>query len=118
MKTTGMATLVLAVAVRGFGARRLQAQAPRGPSDNRFAGKIVEIKFRSGPDHSEILKDVEVRLIGDRSFLVGTNVEENLFRTGTASWVAIDDASLITEYSSLEDRKNRIQAWAANHPAR
>jgi hypothetical protein len=108
MKTTRLATMGLVMAMLCLGAFGLHAQGPRPDPENPFAGKIIEINYKSDPQHTELLKDVQIRTLGEKKFLVGVNVEAESYRNGLEAWCALDDAAVIAVFPSLEERAKRI----------
>lgn len=105
-------------------ASRGQGPAPKDGNPfagNPFAGKFLVVTV-DVPHESftEYLRDAEVREVGGRSFLVGTNaLSQEEFWSGEARlWIGVNAISTITECRDEEDfRKRYKKSLPADPPA-
>ncbi|MBN1588946.1 MAG: hypothetical protein JW888_05480 [Pirellulales bacterium] len=81
---------------------------------SRFDAKtIVAVNLSSNLEAGAVLSGVEVRRLGNQSFLVGRGVETGVGHKGfqgRVTWVAIRDISLITEFPDVKTYREMIEA--------
>ena len=107
-----VAALLLLVAVLTGLSFSLHAQIPGNANAGQpapFSGKAVFVE--AGKNVMTVLEDVQVRTIGNRTFIVGRAVRENYITQepfpGTTVWVPIETVERIVEFKDLADLKNR-----------
>jgi hypothetical protein len=69
-----------------------------------FDGQFVSIVKKSNPSSSTDLEKVQIRKVDGRAFVVGVgaDVPDN-WQKGRTVWVALDDVSEVTVFSTLEE---------------
>jgi hypothetical protein len=109
-------SVVLAIAalicLAGFiGNPKSVAQPPGGGAlEQPFAGKFLAVVKKSNPMSSIDLVKVEVQRLEGRSFLVGTGADTpDNWQKGKVVWVALDDVSELTVFSTLEELRRASQ---------
>lgn len=86
-------------------------EEPQGSTPPPFQGKAVGVWGKSSVVHGGIFVNVEVKLLGQRSFLVGepdVTGEGKDLPKGTRVWVPVDDVEQIREYPSVEVARRAI----------
>src|SRR5262245_62119372 len=80
------------------------AQAPVPAAEQPFTAQYLTLVKKSNPASSIDLEKVKVQKLDGRSFLVGTGCDTpDNWQKGKTVWVALDDVSEITTFTSLEE---------------
>lgn len=82
------------------------AQEERANPEQPFTNQFITVVKRSNPDSSIDLCKIRVQKLDGRAFLVGTGCDtpDNWQKDRTV-WVALDDVSEITAFTSLEEMR-------------
>lgn len=83
---------------------RAQGEKEESPATSPFHGKILVVSLGSTP-YGSVLGDVEIRKIGNQTFLFGKGLDSGHPRDwckGRSIWVAIDKISMMAEFPDLE----------------
>jgi hypothetical protein len=90
------------------------SSSPKLPKvqENEFAGKILAIEpkdFQQGA----LVKDVYVKQLGGRSFLVGTIATGKMKvpYPEVTCWFPVDNVTRVSVYNNLEDAVKVYEAW-------
>jgi hypothetical protein len=83
----------------------LRADPPRPASEDLFAGKILILSQRTNPNSSAVVEEVQVKRIGDQSFLVGKGVDDDKgsWYNGRTVWVPLAEVNQILEFTDRGD---------------
>lgn len=76
---------------------------------NPFHNKSIESIGRCAPNHSESLKDAELRTLAGIRFLVGVDVQDVSYREGLEVGIALDDMAQISVFANFEDMCARMK---------
>ena len=87
-----------------------QERSAPAATDPGLGGQFVSIIKKTGPEKSIDLEKVRVQKLDGRSFLVGVGVDTpDNWQKGKTVWVALDDVSEMTVFSTLEELRKAGQ---------
>jgi hypothetical protein len=85
---------------------------PAAPAEADFTGKVVAISADSPDKFGVVLEKVQVRKVGERSFLVGKGVDdgrEGNYYKGRTVWVAVDRVVFMVQFASVDELKKSYE---------
>lgn len=97
--------LLLAIGLAASG------EEPNANGANEFKDKIVVISCKSDSSTGACLKDVQVRTLGQETFLVGTAVDSGHpedWIKGRRVWIGVSDIAMLVEFPSLEEYHKQV----------
>jgi hypothetical protein len=82
--------------------------------ESPFAGRVVSVWLRD-PAQGGVLENVDVRQLGDRTFLVGEIADDGHGpdpRAGAAFWFPVEDVLMLTVYPDVQAARLAFAARA------
>jgi hypothetical protein len=88
----------------------VRAEDKPNPS-SEFEGKYLTVTTRSDQEHATSLEKVQLKRLGNESFLVGVAADDghpDNWQKGLTVWIAVGDVSQITVFPTLDALKKTV----------
>ena len=110
-----VAVLVVAALLAAAAASFTSAQNAAAPAATKvpFASKVIMVSFKSDTEAGATLQNTELRQLGGKTFLVGTDVYPEGWSEGQMVWVAVDDIAQFIEFKDVAEMQ---KAYAKHTP--